>query len=160
SPIRIPDSHKGAFWIYGVTAMIMQGPLGVVVRGISSQGIGNRAVQIEVLRLLVVFLILSRQFLAAGTFFDRLYLQPDAALKFPRRSYPADFLTRLAELLMAVAASTAVGLEPYPQSGLTPFTILAGILLLLESIWLGFARGAGFSTAELIAPAARANLFG
>jgi hypothetical protein len=160
SSVRIPDSHKNAFWIYGVTAMIMQGPLSVVVRGISSQGIGDRAVQVETLRLLVVFLILSRQFLSAGVFFDQVYLQPDAATKFPSRSYPVDFLMRLTELLVAVAASTAVGLDPYPQKGLATFTILAGILLLLESLWLGVARSAGFSTASLIAPAARANVFG
>jgi hypothetical protein len=157
SSVRIPDSHKNAFWIYGVTAMIMQGPLSVVVRGLSAQGIGNRAVQVEGLRLVVVFLILSRQFLAAGVFFDQVYLQSDAAVKFPSRSYPVDFLMRLTELLIAVAASTAVGLDPYPQKGLATFTILAGILLLLESLWLAVARGAGYSTASLISPVARAN---
>lgn len=156
-PARIPDSHKNAFWIYGVTAMVMREPLGVVVRSVSTDGIANRAVQVECLRLAVILLILSRQFLTAGTFFDRVYLGPDSAEKFPRRSYPLDFLTRLMEMLVAVAMATAVGLEAFPQGGLTPFTILTGILLLLEGVWLLVARVARYSTVGEIAPTARAN---
>ena len=154
---RIPDSHKNAFWIYGVTAMIMREPLSLVVRRLSVEGIQDPVTQVQCLRALLILLILSRQFLTAGSFFDRVYLQPDSAARFPRRSYPWDFLTRMAELLVAVAASTTIALESTPPRGLAPFTILAAILLLLEAVWWATARVATFSTVVEIAPTARAN---
>lgn len=137
--------------------MIMREPLGTVVRHLSAEGIGNRAVQMECLRTLVVLLILSRQFLTAGVFFDRVYLQPDAAMKFPRRNYPMDFLVCLTELLVAVAASTTVSLESSPPGGLSPFTILLGVLLLMDVLWLALARAANYSIVPEIAPIARLN---
>ena len=155
---RIPDSHKQAFWIYGVTAMIMREPLGIVVRDISAKGVANGGVQMECLRMAVVLVVLSRQFLGAGVFFDRVYLQPGAAAKFPRRNYPVDFLTRLIEMLLAVAASTTVALETSALAGLTPFTIVTLVLLLLDGIWLAIARAARYSTIPEIAPMAHANL--
>src|SRR5258708_37830669 len=154
---RIPDSHKNAFWIYGVTAMIMREPLAVVVRDLSTKGIADTGVRMECLRTAVVLLILSRQFLSAGAFFDRVYLQPDSAARFPRRSYPVDFLTRLAELLMAVAASTTIALETSVLVGLTTFTVLTLVLLLLDGVWLAIARLARYSTIQEIAPIAHAN---
>jgi hypothetical protein len=159
APARIPDSHKSAFWIYGVTAMVMREPLSVFVKDLSSAGPSSLTVQLEWLRLLVVFLFLSRQFLAAGVFFDRVYLQPDSAARFPRRSYPVDFITRMIELLVAVAASTAVGIHTRQIADLAPFTILTVLLLLLQPVWLAVARLARYSTVPEIAPSARANFF-
>ena len=156
-PARIPDSHKSAFWIYGVTAMVMREPLSVFIKDLSATGPASPAVQLEFLRVLVVFLFLSRQFLAAGVFFDRVYLQPDSAALFPRRSYPLDFITRMIELLVAVGASTAVGIHTRHVGGLSPFTILTALLLLLQPVWLVLAWIANYSSAPEIAPAARAN---
>jgi len=155
---RIPDSHKNAFWIYGVTAMIMREPLSVMVRDLSAKGIADHAVQRECLRTAVILLVLSRQFLTAGAFFDRVYLQPDSAMKYPRRNYPLDFLTRLTEMLVAVAASTTVALESSALAGLTPCTVIMLVLLLLDGVWLAVARAARYSTIPELAPMARANI--
>lgn len=157
-PTRIPDSHKSAFWIWGVTAMIMREPLAVLVRLISNEGIATQSTQLACLRAGLILMILSRQFLAAGIYFDRVYLLPDSATRFPSRNYPLDFITRLIEMLVAVAASTAVALDSPSPGGLSPFLILTGVMLLLESVWLLAARAANYSTVSEIAPGARANL--
>ena len=154
---RIPDSHKNAFWIYGVTAMVMREPLSVLVRDASAQGFASPIVQLESLRVLVVFLILSRVFMGAGVYFDRVYLQPESAANFPRRNYAADFLATLTELLVAVGASTAIAIHTRSIGGLTPFSILIAILLVSEPLKLLGTRLAGYSTVAEIAPAARAS---
>lgn len=151
---RIPDSHKQAFWIYGVTAMIMREPLSVAVHGLAAGGMSARA-QLEVLRVLIVFAFLTSQFLAAGVFFDRVYLRPDSAERFARRSYPVDFLTRLIEVLVAVAASTAVGIHSRHLGGLSPFAMVTAVLLLVQPIWLVLARSLGYSTVSELMPGAR-----
>ena len=156
-PERIPDSHKNAFWIYGVTAMVMREPLSVLVRDASAQGFASPIVQLESLRVLVVFLILSRVFMGAGVYFDRVYLQPESAANFPRRNYAADFLATLTELLVAVGASTAVAIHTRSIGGLTPFSILIALLLVSEPLKLLGTRLAGYSTVAEIAPAARAS---
>ena len=154
---RIPDSHKSAFWIYGVTALVMREPLSVLIRDTSALGLVNPTVQLEALRVVLVFLILSRLFLGAGVYFDRVYLQPESAGHFPRRSYPVDFLSTLMELLVAVGASTAVGIHTRHIGGLAPFSILIAILLLFEPLKLALAWAGNYSTVAEIAPTARAN---
>lgn len=154
---RIPDSHKNAFWIYGVTSMVMREPLGVLVRDSSAQGFASPIVQLEALRVLVVFLLLTRVFMSAGVYFDRVYLQPESAANFPRRNYAADFLATLTELLVAVGASTAIAIHTRSIGGLTPFSILIAILLVSEPLKLLATRLAGYSTVAEIAPAARAS---
>ena len=154
---RIPDSHKNAFWIYGVTGMVMREPLSVLVRDASAQGFASPIVQLESLRVLVVFLILSRVFMGAGVYFDRVYLQPESAANFPRRNYAADFLATLTELLVAVGASTAIAIHTRSIGGLTPFSILIALLLVSEPLKLLGTRLAGYSTVAEIAPAARAS---
>ncbi|MEQ1949254.1 MAG: hypothetical protein ABL995_18820 [Bryobacteraceae bacterium] len=156
--LRIPDSHKNAFWIYGVTAMILREPLSIVTRDLSAKGLGDASVRVECLRMLVVLLVLSRQFLSAGVYFDRVYLQPDSAAKYPHKSYPVDFLTRLVDLLAAVAASTAVGLHTFPLWGLAPFLAVIVLLLLFDALWAFTARTAGYSTVSELAPTARGSL--
>src|SRR4051812_42626435 len=93
---RVPDLHKSAFWIYGVTAMVMREPLGIVLRHASSSGWSDGAVRLEALRTLIVLLLMSKQFLAAGIYFDRVYIQQESGERFPRRSYPMDFLFGMA----------------------------------------------------------------
>ena len=154
---RIPDSHKNAFWLYGVAGMVMREPLSVLVRDASAQGFASPAVQLEALRVMLVFLILSRVFMGAGVYFDRVYLQPESAANFPRRNYAADFLATLTELLVAVAASTAVAIHTRTIGGLTPFSILIALLLVSEPLKLVATRAAGYSTAGEIAPDARAG---
>jgi hypothetical protein len=155
---RVPDSHKNAFWIYGVTAMILREPLAIVTRDVTAKGFSEHAVQMECLRMLAVLLVLSRQFLSAGVYFDRVYLQPDSAAKFPRRSYPLDFLTRLADLLAAVAASTVVGGNIFSFAGLTPFVLVMALLFVLDGVWLAVAKAAQFSTVTELSSPARASM--
>ena len=158
-PARISDLHKSAFWIWGVTAMIMREPLAVVIRQVSAAGIASQTAQLVCLRTALILLILSRQFLAAGIYFDRVYMRPDSALRFPSRNYPLDFITRLMEMLVAVAASTAAGLDSREPGGLSPFMIITCVMLLLESVWLMIARSANYSTVPEIAPVARNNFY-
>lgn len=155
---RVPDSHKNAFWIYGVTAMILREPLSIVTRDVTAKGLSEHAVQMECLRMLAVLLVLSRQFLSAGVYFDRVYLQPDSAAKFPRRSYPLDFLTRLVDLLAAVAASTVVGTNIFSFAALTPFVLVVALLFVLDAVWLAAAKAAQFSTVTALSLPARASM--
>ncbi len=154
---RIPDSHKNAFWIYGVTGMVMREPLSIVIRDASALGIVNPTVQLEALRVVLIFLILSRLFLGAGIYFDRVYLQPESYLEFPRRSYPVDFLSTLMELLVAVGASSTVGNHARHMGGLAPYTMLVAVLLLFEPLKLAFGWANNYSTVAVSAPTARAN---
>ena len=85
---RVPDLHKSAFWIYGVTAMVMREPLSIVLRHASSVGWANPDVLMEALRGLIVWLLMSRQFTVAGVYFDRVYLQPDSGAQFANRNFP------------------------------------------------------------------------
>ena len=71
---RVSDLHKSAFWIYGVTAMVMREPLAGLVRHIASAGMGNVQVRLETLRVAVVLVLMSRLFLESGLYFDEVYL--------------------------------------------------------------------------------------
>lgn len=157
SPARIPDSHKNAFWIWGVTAMVMREPIGIAARRIFESGLSDPAAQLTALRTLIALLILSRQFLDAGIFFDRVYLRPDSYEKFPHRSYPTDFITRLLELLTVVAASSLVGVQGQVSGWISPFLILTAVMLSAPAVWLGVAIVAGFSTRSGIESSARFN---
>src|SRR3954451_23865957 len=146
TPPRIHDLHRSAFWIYGVTAMIMRDPFGVVLRHAAAAGWGDPMVRQEGLRGLVVLFLMSRQFLASGIYFDRVYLQPESPQLYPRRSYPLDFLLGMGELLAALGASTLVGL---PTS---MFAALVAVNLLWEPAWLALSAVARYSTLRMIAP--------
>ena len=63
---RISEFHKGAFWIYGVTAMVMHDPLSHTLSHISSAGLANWEVRLEIWRCAVLLVLMARFFLAAG----------------------------------------------------------------------------------------------
>jgi hypothetical protein len=147
--IRIPDLHRSAFWIYGITATVMKDPFGVVLRHAAGAGWADPAVQQETLRALVVLILMARQFLAAGMYFDRVYLAPESAERFPLRNYPFDFLFGLTELLFAVANSMIVGIPNLF------FDVLCALNLLWETVWLFASKVGGYSTLRLIAPGAQ-----
>src|ERR1700753_1349827 len=92
---RITDLQRSAFWIYGVTAMVMREPLGIIVRQIAELGIGNGEVRLEILRVAVLLSLLSRLFLSSGLYFEQVYMQEGAAARYPRSSYAIDFLAGL-----------------------------------------------------------------
>ncbi len=142
---RVPDFHKSAFWIYGVTAMVMREPLSVVLHHAATAGWQNTGVQLEALRGLVVWLVMSRQFTVAGIYFDRVYLQPDSATRFPRRSYPHDFIVGIGALLAAVGASTVVG------SNSNIFDYVIGVALSWDLLWLAIAAAARHSSVPVMA---------
>jgi hypothetical protein len=154
---RVSDLHKSAFWIYGVTAMVMREPFASVIRHASTAGLGDWQVRLELVRIAVVLVLMARQFLLLGLYFDQVYIRPDAAARFPRRSYPIDFLTGLMQLLTIVAASTAVGLHARMWAGLTIFMILVGVFLLFEIGWLAVSAMLRFSSVPLIAKFAKFN---
>src|SRR5215510_832294 len=108
APARVSDLHKGAFWIYGVTAMVMREPLSIVIKHTTAAGTADPQVQVEIVRMAIVLLLMSRVFLLSGLYFDQVYLRPDSAVLFPRRSYPADFLLGLVHFLLIVGASTVI----------------------------------------------------
>jgi hypothetical protein len=156
-PRRISDLQRSAFWIYGVTAMVMREPLGLVVRHLSELGFGNWEVRVELLRVVVILLLLSRLFLDSGLYFERVFMQPESADNYPRRSYPIDFLAGLAQFLVGAAATTAVGTYTYIAGWFASFTLLAAIFLLIDWIWLAIAVLRGFSSVPLIARHAQFN---
>ena len=149
---RVPDLHKSAFWIYGVTAMVMREPLSIVLHHAVTAGWADPTVVREGLRTLIVLLLMSKQFLASGIYFDRVYIQPESAERFPRRSYPTDFLFGMAALLVAVGASTVIG-SPPPM-----FDRVAGAMLLSNAVWIAVSKVASYSTVARIAPAAISDI--
>ena len=144
APARVSDLHKSAFWIYGVTAMVMREPLGIVLRHASAAGVRDPAVLGEILRTALVLALMSRLFLSSGLYFDRVYLRPDSGVRFPRRSYPVDFLAGLLQFLLAVGASTVIA-GPVPTFALT----VAGFLL-FDLAWLALSGLLGYATTGLI----------
>ncbi len=149
---RVPDLHKSAFWIYGVTAMVMREPLSIVLHHASTAGWANPDVLMEALRGLIVWLLLSRQFTVAGVYFDRVYLQPDSGVRFANRNFPVDFILGIGALLLAVGASTIVGVKG------SLFDVVVGLALLWDLLWLLVARLMGYSAVRLISPGALFNL--
>lgn len=88
---RITDLQRSAFGIYGVTAMLMREPMGLIVRHTSEVGYGNWQVRLEWLRVAVILLLLSRLFLISRLYFEQVFMQPDSADWYRRRSYPSTF---------------------------------------------------------------------
>jgi len=149
---RVSDLHKSAFWIYGVTAMVMREPLAGLVRHIASAGMGNVQVRLETLRVAVVLALMSRLFLESGLYFDEVYLRADSVARFPRRSYPIDFLSGLLHFLLAVGASTAV------STVTSAFPVLVLAFLLYDCLWYAVSKLLRYTTATLIGAFAVASL--
>ncbi|HXJ40808.1 MAG TPA: hypothetical protein VNH18_16120 [Bryobacteraceae bacterium] len=154
---RVSELHKSAFWIYGVTALVMRVPFESVIRHASLAGTGDWQVRLEMLRVVVVLVLLARMFLAAGRHFDLVYIRADAAVQYPRRNYPMDFLMCLVELLIVVALSTTVTLHVRGIAGISLFSGIAGLSLLYENGWLAASRAMGLTAVRNIAAFAAAN---
>lgn len=154
---RISDIHRSAFWIYGVTAMVLREPLGLVIRRFSDPGIADPQVRLELLRLAVVLLLMARLFLFSGLYFDQVFMQPASADRFPRRSYPIDFLNGLLQFLVITAASTVIGLHSRLIGWLSPLTFLVYVFLLADWLWLAIAKIRRFSSVPLISRYAVSN---
>lgn len=155
---RISDLHRSAFWIYGVTAMVMREPLGLVIRHITDSGIRDWQVRLELLRIAVILLLMSRLFLFSGLYFDQVFMRSDSGDRFPRRSYPIDFLNGLSQFLIATAATTVVSTHSRIAGWFTPFTLLVYLFLVADLIWLGIAKLRRFSSMSLIAGYVRSSL--
>jgi hypothetical protein len=147
---RITDLQRSAFWIYGITAMVMREPFGLVVRHTTEAGLGDWQVRLELLRVAVILLLLARLFLLSGLYFEIVYMQPESADHFPRRSYPIDFLAGLQQFLVGAAATTTIGLHYRLEGQYSPFTLLVWLFLLLDIGWLAIAMLRGFSSVPLI----------
>jgi hypothetical protein len=154
----VSNLEKSAFWIYGVTAMIMREPLGTLLRHASTAGLGDPLVRDEILRVAVVLAFLSRLFLAAGLHFEIVYMRPGGEKRYPRRSYPVDFLAGLIQLLVGVAASTVVSLHAEQAGGTELFNILASLFLLADQLWLGVTALLRFSAVKEVARRAKRGL--
>jgi hypothetical protein len=154
----VSNLEKSAFWIYGVTAMVMREPFASVLRHASAAGIRDWQVRLELLRVLVVLILMSRLFLASGLYFDIVYMRADSAARFPRRSYPMDFLAGLAQLLIVVGASTIVGLHDRMPGELSLFMALVAVFLISETVWLLLSLALRFSSAPLVSGFAKFNL--
>ncbi len=147
----VSNLERSAFWIYGVTAMIMREPMSTLLRHGSTAGWGDPLIRVETLRVLVVLVFLSRLFLAAGLHFEIVFMRPESAKLFPKRSYPVDFLAGLGQLLVGVAASTVVSLHPAGPDGVAIFNFLAGSFLLADVLWLVVTALLGYSALREVA---------
>jgi hypothetical protein len=148
---RISDLQRSAFWIYGITAMVRREPMGLIVRHSTEAGFGNWQVRLEVLRVGVILLLLSRFFLLSGLYFEQVFMQPESADRYPRRSFPIDFLAGLLQFLVGAAATTAVGLHLRIAGIFAPFTLLVFLFLAVDWIWLAISKLRAFSSVPLIA---------
>jgi hypothetical protein len=137
--------------------MVMREPLGLIVRHISEAGFGNWQVRLEVLRVAIILLLLSRLFLVSGLYFEQVYMQPDSAEKYPGRSYPIDFLAGLIQFLVGAAATTTVGLHLRLAGTFAPFTLLAALFLVVDLLWLAITAMRSFSSLPLVARYAKFN---
>ncbi len=133
--VRISELHKGAFWIYGVTAMVLHDPVLHVLTHISEAGLANWQVRLELLRCAVLLTLMARFFLAAGLYFDQVYMQEASREKYPRRSYPVDFLAGLMQFLLLLGAAVTVAAHHKFRGELTVFTIAAALVALYGNLW-------------------------
>lgn len=154
---RVSDLHRSAFWIYGVTAMVMRAPFESVIRHAATAGVSDWQVRLEMLRVFVVLGLMSRLFLASGLYFDQVYVRPESATTFPRRSYPIDFVAWMMELLIVVALSTTVMLHVRGVAGISLYSGVAGASLLYENSWLVLSRLKQFSSVGKVAESTRWN---
>jgi len=157
SPRRVTDLERSAFWIYGVTAMVMREPISSVVSHSVQAGFGNWQVRLELLRLGMVLLILSRLFLSAGLYFERVYMHSGASDLYPKRSYPVDFLAGLVQFLAAVAVATSIALHSRTSAGYSPFLLLVALSLIVDWFWLATSALRASSSVGLITRAAWVN---
>jgi hypothetical protein len=148
---HVSDLQRSAFWIYGVTALVMREPMATVIAHASSVGLGNWQVQLELLRVAVILILLSRLFLMSGLFLEKVYMLPNSDELFPRRSYPIDFLAGLFQFLLATAASSALALNVRVAGVYSPFSVIIAILLLFDLVWLAISALRRFSTTDLVA---------
>ena len=148
---RISDLHKSAFWIYGVTAMVMREPFATVIRHTASAGLGDWQVRLELIRVAIVLMLMARIFLASGLYFDEVYLREDSTVRFPSRSYPVDFLAGLMQFLIIVGASTVVALHSRSRLGISVFTLLVLAFLLFDAVWIGLSMLLRLSTTKEVA---------
>lgn len=153
----VSSLEKSAFWIYGVTAMVMREPFASTLRHAATAGLGDWQVQLEILRVAVVLMVLSRLFLSCGIYFELVYMRADSPARFPRQNYPVDFLAGLLQFLIVVAASTTLGLHQRIGNELGIFSALIALFLVSECMWLVLARALGFSSVPRIAEFAKAN---
>lgn len=137
--------------------MVMREPLGLIIRHISDAGLRSWQVRLELLRLAVILLLLSRLFLFSGLYFEQVFMRPDSAERYPSRSYAIDFLNGLAQFLIATAATTVIGLHVRIAGWFAPFTLLVYVFLLGDWVWLGIAKARRFSATPLIASWAGSN---
>jgi hypothetical protein len=155
---RVTDLQRSAFWIYGVTALVLREPMGTVIGHAARLGLGNWQVRLEVLRVLVILILLSRLFLMSGLFLEKVYMSPDSDERFPRRSYPIDFLAGLIQFLLATAAATTLALDVRVAGVYSPFSVMVAIFLLFDLLWLALTALRRFSTVDLVARQAVVNL--
>lgn len=135
----------------------MREPMGAVLRHAFEAGFHDWQVRLEVLRLAIVILLLSRLFLIVGLYFEMIFMQPDAAVRFPRRSYPVDFLTGLMQFMVGAALTTVMSNHLRMAGGMAMFSWIVVAFLSIDILWLAVAIARGFSAAPVIAGHTRVN---
>lgn|SRR6185312_3746783 len=135
----------------------MREPIGVVLRHAFEAGFHDWQVRLEVLRLAIVILVLSRLFLVIGLYFEMVFMQPDAAVRYPRRSYPVDFLTGLLHFMTGAALTTVMSNHLRMAGGMSMFSWILVAFLSIDILWLGVAGARGFSAKPVIAGHAKVN---
>jgi hypothetical protein len=155
---RLTDLQRSAFWIYGVTAMVMREPFGTTIRHATENGLDNWQVELELLRMIVILLLLARLFLSSGLYFETVYMQANSSQLYPGRSYPTDFLAGLGQFLVGAAATTVIATHSRIHQVLSPFTVVIAAFLLMDAVWLAVALGRRFSSLRLIRVQAGGNL--
>lgn len=135
----------------------MREPMGGVLRHAFEAGFHDWQVRLEVLRLAIVILVLSRLFLVVGLYFEIVFMQPDAAARYPRRSYPVDFLTGLLHFMTGAALTTVMSNHLRMAGGMSMFSWIVVGFLSIDILWLGVAVARGFSAAPVIAGHAKVN---
>ncbi|HWF09695.1 MAG TPA: hypothetical protein VG297_14600 [Bryobacteraceae bacterium] len=156
-PRRLPDLHRSAFWLYGATAAVMREPMGAVLRHAFEAGFHDWQVRLEVLRLGIVILLLSRLFLVSGLYFEMVFMQPDAAVRYPRRSYPVDFLTGLLHFMTGAALTTVMSSHLRLAGGIASFSWIVVAFLSIDIFWLAVAVARRFSAVPVIAEHTKVN---
>jgi hypothetical protein len=154
---RLTDLQRSAFWIYGVTAMVMREPFGTVIRHATENGLRDWQFHLELLRVIVILLLLARLFLSSGLYFETVYMQANSSQLYPRRSYPTDFLAGLGQFLVGAAATTVIATHSRTHQVLSAFTIVIAVFLPLDAVWLIVALVRRFSSVRLIRSQAGAN---
>ena len=130
--------HTHANYIYGVIVglAIREALVRTVPQLIPPFSLELWKVYLVVFRLILFLLTITCFYFGAGIYFDKVHLNPETAVKYPRKSYGLDFASGLIHFLIFFAWSLTVVDFSRHAAGVSPFLFLLSAVFLYDLVWI------------------------